>query len=197
MNRRPLQNALFIPAQELQAPYFDPNGDAALNYAAFGARVGHFVALAFDDKGSRFDAQGSVRQWWSEADLAQFRQVSAQLATQYSGYKPFPDLALDCQRTLRQNIADLAGLQAARDAFHQHVHDDSKAADRRFFVAYAQSMRVKDSEQALRGLAAGSPVPPAPYRTATVRNLDGWYASFDVKPGQALYLAPETRVKIW
>lgn len=202
INPMPLQNALTIPVTALQPPFFDPNGSDADNYAALGARIGRFIALSFDEQGSRFDAQGRLRPWWTAADRAQFKKTAEALSEQYSRYQPLPDLAVNGERTLNDNIADLAGLQAAFDAYRQArkvkaEQGDEHAADQRFFIAYAQSLRLKSTEQALRRQTLGSPQAPAKYRAATVRNLDAWYTAFDVRPGQALYLAPSARVRIW
>jgi putative endopeptidase len=202
INPMPLQNAMTIPVTELQAPLFDPDANEADNYAGFGVRVGRFLAQAFDDKGSRFDAQGRVRNWWSQADREQFARAAAPVVAQYAGYAPFPDVHLNGQLSLTDNIADQAGLLAAYDAFQmaraaRHDADSGQLAAQRFFASYARSMRAKSSDAALRGQAVGSPQAPAPYRVAAVRNLDAWYAAFGVAPGQALYLAPEARVRIW
>lgn len=201
-NLMPLQNALTIPVFELQAPLFDPQAPDAANYAAIGVKIAHFISLALNNEGQQFDAKGRLRNWSSKTDQAHLKAFSAPLVKQYSLYKPFPDLAVNGQQTLNQNIADLTGVQIAYDAYHKalmdkHEQQDIKIADQRFFIAYAQSFRNKDSELALRGQTAASPVAPARYRVATVRNLDAWYRAFDVRAGQGLYLAPNERVKIW
>jgi putative endopeptidase len=193
----PLQNALNFPAGILQAPTFDPAAADAINYGAIGATIGHEISHSFDDQGSQFDSQGRLRNWWTAQDLAHFKKSSAALAAQFSTYRPFPDLAVHGQQNLSENIADLAGLTAALDAYHASLADPTKAADQQFFVAYAESWREKAREKALRRQIATDGHSPAQYRVATVRNLDAWYAAFDVKPGQALYLTPETRVRMW
>ncbi len=189
INPMPLQNLLTVPATLLQPPYFDPNGSDAANYASVGARVGAAIALGFDRDGSRFDAQGRVQTWWSQTD-------------QYSAYQPFPDLAIDGARTLRTNLADLAGLRAAHDAYRAALAArkdklDLKTADQRFFLAYAQSLRAKGTDESERALTRGGPVAPPAYRVATVRNLDAWYTAFDVTPAHKLYLKPEDRITMW
>lgn len=202
INLMPQQNALTIPVTLLQPPLFDPNGPDAANYGSLGASIGSFIAQAFDEQGSGFDASGSANNWWSETDRVLFKKMSAALVAQYSRYQPFPDLAINGERTLKQNFADLVGLQVAYDAYHISSttavdKEDEKRGDQRFFIAYAMSLRQKSSEQALRGQSAGSPIAPAKFRVATVRNLDAWYPAFEVVPGQGLYLAPAARVKIW
>ncbi|MDR3483270.1 MAG: M13 family metallopeptidase [Burkholderiaceae bacterium] len=193
----PLQNALNFPAAILQPPSFDPAASDAVNYGAIGAVIGHEISHSFDDQGSQFDAQGRLRNWWSAEDLAHFKKSSAALAAQFSTYRPFPDLAVNGQQTLSENIADLAGLTAAYDAYHASLADPSKAADQQFFIAFAEAWRNKAREMALRQQIATDGHAPTQYRVATVRNLDAWYAAFDVQPGQGLYLAPSARVRIW
>jgi len=202
INLMPLHNSMTIPAAELQSPFFDPDGPDADNYAAIGARIASFLALAFDDKGSRYDAQGHARSWWSPADRQRFEQAAAPLAAQFSGYAPFPDVKLNGQETLNSNVADQAGLLVAYDAFQmaraaKRDQESEQLAAQRFFTAYAKSLRIKSSDQELRRQALSNPQAPAVYRVASVRNLDAWYASFDVVPGQELYLAPADRVRVW
>ncbi len=195
----PLQNALNFPAAILQAPFFDPQASDAANYGGIGATIGHEISHSFDDQGAQFDAQGRLRDWWTPADLEHFQRASATLAAQYSGYKPFPDLAVNGQLTLSENLADLAGVAAAYDAFKvsQAGKERSPDADRQFFLGYAESWRSKAREAAARQQILTDGHAPAAYRAATVRNLDAWYKAFDVEPGQALYLAPEQRVRVW
>lgn len=201
INQMPLQNALTIPMTDLQPPLFDADGPDAANYGAVGTRIARFIGIGLDAAGSRFDAKGRPRAWWSKADQAHFRQAMAPLARQYSAYKAFPDLALNGERTLNSNHADLTGLTLAyaayRNARARNGAADDKAADQRFFIAYAESLRFRSTDQVLRGQAAGSPQPPAPWRVATVRNLDAWHSAFDVRPEQQLYLAPAARIKVW
>src|SRR5471032_1382201 len=199
-NRMPLQNALTIPVVALQQPFFDADGDDAANYAAIGAKIGYFISLTLNDKGSRFDAQGRARSWWSAADKAGFDGAAAGLAPQYGAYQALPGVALNGQLTLASNVADLAGVQAAYDAWRASLKAppaDGKAADQRFFSAYARSLRARYSEAGLRELVEESPVPPAMYRAAALRNLDAWHAAYDVAPDQGWYLAPAQRVRVW
>jgi endothelin-converting enzyme/putative endopeptidase len=194
----PLQNALNFPAAILQPPFFDPKASDALNYGSIGAIIGHEISHSFDDQGAQFDAQGRLRDWWTKQDSDHFKAASQKLAAQYSAYKPFSDLAVNGQLTLSENLADLAGLAAAYDAFH--VADGAKAdlaADREFFVGYAHSWRTKMREAEARRRIVTDGHALSEYRTATVRNMDAWYKAFDVKPGQKLYLPPEQRVRVW
>ncbi|MFM9437206.1 putative endopeptidase [Janthinobacterium sp. CG_23.3] len=194
----PLQNALNFPAAILQPPFFDPKASDAANYGGIGATIGHEISHSFDDQGAQFDAQGRLRDWWTAADLEHFKRASAVLAAQYSEYRPFKDLAVNGQLTLSENLADLAGVAAAYDAFKAaQAIPESADADRQFFLGYAESWRSKAREATERQLLVTNGHAPAAYRAATVRNLDAWYKAFDVKPGQALYLAPGQRVRVW
>ena len=194
----PLQNAINFPAAILQPPFFDPAASDAANYGAIGAIIGHEITHSFDDQGAQFDAQGRLRDWWTPADLASFKAASNQLVAQYAAYKPFPDLAVNGQLTLGENVADLGGLAAAHDAYRASLGTNPPAdADRQFFLGFAQAWQSKLREPAARQRVLTDGHAPAQYRAAVVRNFDAWYQAFDVKPGQALYLAPAQRVRMW
>lgn len=194
----PMQNAINFPAAILQKPDFDPAFPDAINYGAIGAVIGHEISHSFDDQGAQFDAKGLLRDWWTKEDGEHFKNASAVLVAQYSAYKPFPDLALNGQQTLSENLADLAGLAAAYDAYQTKLQGKaSPQADREFFSGYAQSWRTVMREPALRQRVLTDGHSPAQWRTYTVRNLDAWYKAFDVQPGQFLYLKPEERVRVW
>ncbi|HWJ95367.1 MAG TPA: M13 family metallopeptidase [Telluria sp.] len=193
----PLQNSLNFPAAILQPPFFDPKAPDAQNYGSIGAIIGHEISHSFDDQGAQFDAQGRLRDWWTKQDAEHFKEASEKLVAQYAAYKPFPDLAVNGQLTLSENLADLAGLAAAYDAYRVANKGADEASDRTFFIGYANSWRTKMREAAeRRGILTDGHAPPQ-YRTATVRNLDAWYKAFNVQPGQALYLPPEQRVRVW
>src|SRR5271166_1695707 len=199
----PLQNALNFPAAVLQPPFFDPLAPAAANYGAIGSVIGHEVSHTFDTEGSTFDSKGRLRNWWTPADLAHFEAATAKLAAQYDGYKPFPDLSVNGKQTLAENIADVAGVAASYDGYRASLAGktaplrDGFSGDQQFFIAFAQNYASKSREAALRQQVMTDPHSPAEYRADTVRNVDSWYAAFDVKPGEALYLAPPDRVRIW
>jgi putative endopeptidase len=194
----PLQNALNFPAAILQPPFFDPKASDATNYGAIGAIIGHEISHSFDDQGAQFDAQGRLRDWWTKQDMAHFKAASAKLVAQYDSYKPFPDLAVNGQLTLSENLADLAGLAVSYDAYKAAAGAKSgEEGDRQFFLGFAHSWRNKAREAAeRRGILTDGHAPPQ-YRADTVRNLDAWYKAFDVQPGQKLYLAPDERVRVW
>jgi putative endopeptidase len=199
----PAINALNFPAAMLQPPFFNPESDSAHNYGAIGAIIGHEISHSFDDQGATFDATGRLRNWWSAEDLAHFRAAATRLVQQFNDYHPFPDLAVNGQQTLSENIADLGGLLAAHDAYQQEVRarPESAAAgftgEQRFFLSYAQNWREKLRDPALRKEVLTDGHAPDEYRASTVRNTDGWYAAFDVQAGQPLYLAPADRVRVW
>ncbi len=199
----PLQNAMNFPAGILEPPFYDRNADPAYNYGAIGSVIGHEISHSFDNLGAEFDAEGRLRNWWTSEDSAHFRETSAALVRQYNAYQPFPGLHLNGELTLGENIADLAGLAAAYDAYQHSLGGrpapviDGLTGDQRFFLGYAQSRREHTREATLRNLIASDGHAPGRYRAETVRNLDAWYAAFNVQPGQRLYLEPEARVRIW
>ncbi|MGA8340882.1 MAG: M13 family metallopeptidase [Candidatus Sulfotelmatobacter sp.] len=199
----PLQNGLNFPAAILQPPFFDPLAPAAANYGAIGTVIGHEISHTFDTEGSAFDSKGRVRNWWSAADLTHFEAATAQLAAQYDTYKPFPDLAVNGRQTLGENIADVAGISAAYDGYKASLSgktaptQDGFSGDQQFFIAFGQNWGSKTREAALRQEVMTDPHAPAQYRTAEVRNIDAWYAAFNVQAGEKLYLTPPDRVRIW
>jgi predicted metalloendopeptidase len=196
----PVQNALNFPAAILEPPFYDPAANAAVQYGAIGGIIGHEISHSFDDQGSQFDATGRFANWWTPEDLARFKAASAKLVTQYNAYAPFPDLHENGQLTLSENIADVAGLSAAYDAYRaaRGPQTDARAGDdRSFFISYGQNWRSKYREAQARLIVTSDGHALDRYRADTVRNLDAWYAAFDVKAGQRLYLAPMDRVRVW
>jgi putative endopeptidase len=199
----PLQNGLNFPAAILVPPFFDPGATAAVNYGGIGSTIGHEISHSFDDEGSQFDAHGRLVNWWTPEDLAHFKTSGAQLAAQFDAYHPFPDLAVKGKQTLSENIADLAGLSATHDAWLASLAGQAAplsegfTGEQQFFLSYAQVWRGKTREPALRQQLITDGHAPEAYRADTVRNLDAWYPAFDVKPGEALYLAPKDRVRVW
>ena len=199
----PLQNALNFPAAILDKGFYDPNADPAANYGAIGSIIGHEISHSFDNLGSTFDAEGRLRNWWTAADLARFKQAGDALVAQYNAYEALPGLHLNGSQELGENIADVVGLQAAYDAWKKSLNGkpspaiDGFTGDQRFFLGYAQSHRGKLRDAALRARVATDVHAPGPWRVLTVRNVDSWYPAFNVQQGQKLYLAPDKRVKIW
>jgi predicted metalloendopeptidase len=199
----PLQNALNFPAAIMQPPYFDVNADAAHNYGSMGAVIGHEISHSFDDQGSQFDAEGRMANWWTKEDFDHFRGAGEALATQFDGYRPFPDLAVNGKQTLSENIADVAGLSDSYDAYKLSLDGKADAVadgftgDQRFFISFGQSWRSKVRDAQLRREIATDGHAPEQYRADTVRNLDAWYPAFSVQPAQKLYLPADKRVRIW
>ena len=199
----PVMNALNFPAAILQPPYFDPKRPVVMDYGATGATIGHEISHSFDDSGSLFDATGKLNNWWTPEDLKHFQASADQLVKQFDAYQPFPDLHLNGRLTLGENIADVAGLAAAYDAYRLSLGGRPAGAvqgfsgDQLFFLSYAQSWREKFREPVLRQQVLTDGHAPATFRPSTVRNIDAWYEAFQVKSGQALYLAPLDRVKVW
>jgi predicted metalloendopeptidase len=199
----PVQNALNFPAGILQPPFFNASADPAYNYGAIGAVIGHEISHSFDNSGAAFDSTGALRNWWTPADLAAFQAQGQALARQYDTYEPLPGLHINGTLTLGENIADVAGLQAAFDAYHASLggHEapviNGLTGDQRFFIAYAQTWATKFRDEALRQRLITDGHAPGMYRALTVRNLDGWYPAFNVQAGQALYLEPAQRVHVW
>ena len=198
----PAMNAMNFPAGMLQPPYFDPERPSAMDYGAIGSVIGHEISHSFDDQGALFDQNGKLENWWTKENFAHFAASGAALVKQYDAYKPFPDLAVNGKQTLSENIADVAGLSAAYDAYRMSL--DGKEApkwegltgDQQFFIAFGQAWRSKYREPSLRRRILTDGHSPGEYRADAVRNLDAWYTAFDIKDGK-LALTPEQRVKIW
>lgn len=200
---QPLQNSLNFPAAILDKGFYDPAADAAAKYGAIGSVIGHEISHSFDNLGATFDATGKLRNWWTPADFAHFNQAGAALAAQYDAYEALPGLHLNGKQELGENIADVAGLAAAYDAWKASLGGkpspviDGLTGDQRFFLAYAQSHRGKLRDAALRARVATDVHAPGPWRVLTVRNVDAWYPAFNVQAGEKLYLAPGKRITVW
>jgi predicted metalloendopeptidase len=199
----PAMNALNFPAAILQPPYFDPARPTVMDYGATGSVIGHEISHSFDDQGALFDSTGKLANWWTPEDFAHFKASSAQLIKQYDGYQPFPDLAVNGELTVNENIADVAGLAAAYDAYRISLGGkeaptvDGLTGDQQFFLSFAQSWRTKVREQAERRQILTNGHAPAEFRAQTVRNQDAWYDAFHVDTGDTLFLAPADRVRVW
>ena len=199
----PTWNEIVFPAAILQPPFFDPNADPAINYGGIGAVIGHEISHHFDDQGSRYDQTGALREWWTPQDRERFNALTAQLVAQYDVYEPLPGRRIQGRLTLGENIADLAGLTVAYDAW-QHALGGRPApvlngftGDQRFYLGWAQVWRRKYREANLIQRLLTDPHSPSEQRVAVVRNLDPWYAAFNPRPGDPLFLAPAQRVRIW
>jgi putative endopeptidase len=199
----PVLNGMNFPAAILQPPYFDPDRPVAMDYGAIGAVIGHEVSHSFDDQGAQFDEAGRMHNWWTPADLEHFHAAATKLVKQYDAYEALPDLKVNGKLTLSENIADVAGLAAAYDAYRLSLGGkeapvvDGLTGDQQFFLSYAQSWRTKYREPLLRQQVLGDGHAPDEFRGDSARNLDAWYAAFGVKAGDKLYLAPADRVRVW
>jgi putative endopeptidase len=200
----PLSNQITFPAAILQPPFFDPNADPAVNYGAIGAVIGHEIGHGFDDQGSRFDAQGRFREWWTPQARQRFTALTDKLGAQYGTYETAGQ-KVNPKLTMGENIGDLGGLEMAYAAYRKHVAQhgeprviDGLTGDQRFFLAFAQAWRSNARDDALRQQVLTDPHSPAEFRVnGVVRNVDAWYKAFNIQPGDPLYLPPEQRVRIW
>jgi predicted metalloendopeptidase len=197
-------NEIVFPAGYLQPPLFDPNADPAVNYGGIGGVIGHEMGHGFDDQGAKSDGHGVLRDWWSADDVTRFRAITDRLATQYDAFEPLPGIHVNGRLTLGENIGDNGGLQVALHAYHLSLSGrpapilDGLTGDQRFFLARAQGRRQIIRDQALRNQVLSDPHSPNVYRiNGVVRNMDAWYAAFNVQQGDALYLPDSERVEIW
>ncbi|TRX57222.1 M13 family metallopeptidase [Thalassomonas sp. M1454] len=200
----PTANEIVFPAAILQPPFFNLAADDAVNYGGIGAVIGHEMGHGFDDQGSRYDADGNLKNWWTEQDLAEFKKRSAQLVEQYNGYYPFEDLHVNGELTLGENIGDLSGLTIAYRAYKNSLNGeeapviDGLTGDQRFFMGYAQIWRSKRTEKAMRERVATDSHSPGHFRAlGSLSNMTEFVEAYGVKEGDAMYIAPEKRVKIW
>jgi putative endopeptidase len=199
----PTMNEVVFPAAILQPPFFDPKADPAVNYGGIGAVIGHEISHHFDDQGRKYDLNGKLTDWWTPQDVARFKVFTDALVKQYDPYEPLPGQHIQGGLTLGENIADLAGLTVAYDAYHKSLGGkpapiiDGTTGDQRFYYGWAGVWRTKFRDAALQQTLLSDPHSPGHQRVLTVRNLDPWYAAFGAKPGEASYLAPANRVRIW
>ena len=200
----PNLNEVVFPAGILQPPYFDPNADDAVNYGEIGATIGHELSHSFDDQGAKYNARGVLQNWFTPEDLKNFKARGDAIAAQYDQYTPLPGLHINGRLTLGENIADIAGLVIALKAYHISLGGkpapvlDGLTGDQRFYIAYAQSWRERHRDGAIRSQVLSNPHSPSEYRVnGVVRNTEGWYAAFDIKPGDKYYLPPDKRVPVW
>jgi putative endopeptidase len=200
----PVFNEVVFPAAILQPPFFNLAADPAVNYGAIGGVIGHEMTHSFDDQGRKFDAQGRLHDWWTPEDDKRFTALADRYGAQFAAMDIMPGAHINPQLTMGENIADLGGLTLGLEAYHRSLHGraapviDGLTGDQRVFLGWAQIWRMKSRPDALRQQMTVDPHSPAIARVnGPVHNLDAWYSAFDVKPGEALYLKPEDRVKIW
>jgi putative endopeptidase len=198
------ENKIVFPAGILQAPFFDPQADAAVNYGSIGAVIGHEIMHGFDDQGRKFNENGAAKDWWTKEDAERFKALTAELGKQYSSYEAAPGVFINGEFTMGENIGDMSGLEVAYEAYKMSLGGkaapvvDGLTGDQRFFLAFAQAWQGKTREDAERQQLLSDPHSPEKYRVdGIVRNFDPWYAAFDVKPGDKLYLPLGQRVHVW
>ncbi len=197
-------NEIVFPAGILQMPFFDAKADDALNYGGIGAVIGHEMSHGFDDNGSKYDADGTLRNWWTEEDRTKFDAKTKTLVKQFDDYVILDTIHVNGKLTLGENIGDLGGLNVAYEAFkmtNQGRSDktiDGFTPDQRFFLAWAQVWRGNILPEAAAQQIITDSHAPGPYRTIGAPvNMDAWYKAFDIKEGDKLYKKPEDRIRIW
>jgi putative endopeptidase len=195
---------IVFPAGILQPPIFDAAADPAINYGAAGAVIGHEITHQFDDQGRTVDADGILRDWWTPADAAAFKARTDVLGAQYAQFEPLPGLHINPGLTMGENLADLGGLAIALDAYHASLKGarapvlHGLTGDQRVFLGWAQAWAGKSRTEAIRRQTIGDPHSYRKFRVnGVVRNIDAWYKAFGIKPGDALYIAPDKRVRVW
>ncbi|MCJ8190014.1 M13 family metallopeptidase [Sphingomicrobium aestuariivivum] len=194
---------IVFPASILQPPFFDPNADPAINYGGIGAVIGHEISHHFDDQGAKYNSSGNLKDWWTEADYANFEARGKALIDQYDGYEIFPGEHVDGEFTLGENIGDLAGLAIAYDAYKASLNGaeapviDGTTGAQRFFLGWAQVWRRNYRDEELKRRLKTDPHSPSEQRVWVVRNMDSWYDAFNVDAGAGMYLAPDQRVTVW
>lgn len=196
-------NEIVFPAAILQPPFFDPNADPAVNYGGIGAVIGHEISHHFDDQGAKYDMHGRLSDWWTEEDVKKFAALTDRIVKQYDAYEPLPGLHVQGALTQGENIADLAGLTVAHEAYMMSLGGkpapviDGYTGDQRFYLGWAQVWRRSYREANLRQRLLTDPHSPSIQRAWVVRNLDPFYSAYKVQPGERLYLSPQDRVRIW
>ena len=199
----PVMNEIVFPAAILQPPFFDPNADPAVNYGGIGAVIGHEISHHFDDQGRKFDMKGNFAEWWTKEDVTRFKAYTDKVVAQYGAYEPVAGLKVNGELTLGENMADLAGINMAYDAYKLSLKGKPApviggfTGDQRFFLGFAQVWQNKSREASIRQQILTDPHTPGAWRPYVARNLDAWYKAFGVKPGSKFYLPPEARIKVW
>ena len=197
-------NEIVFPAGILQFPFFSADADDAINYGGIAAVIGHEMSHGFDDSGSQYDNDGTLRNWWTPEDLSRFKAKTIQLGAQFDQYTVVDNIHVNGKFTMGENIGDLGGLNIAYEAFKMTKQGQSKkkidglTPDQRFFLAWAQVWRGASRPEMAAQMIKTDPHSPGQYRTiGTPVNMDAWYEAFNVKPGDKLYKKPEDRIKIW
>jgi predicted metalloendopeptidase len=201
----PSYNEIVFPAAILQPPFYNYQADEAVNYGGIGAVIGHEISHGFDDSGSRYDADGNLKDWWTADDQKQFAALTGALADQYSALQPLPGTFVDGKFTLGENIGDLGGINAAYDGLQIYLKEngnpgliDGFTPEQRFFISWSTVWRTKMRDEAIKNLVKTDPHSPGMYRGyVPLQNVDAFYAAFNIKAGDGMYITPAKRVKIW
>ena len=201
----PTNNEIVFPAAILQPPFYDYKADEAVNFGGIGAVIGHEISHGFDDSGARYNADGNLVNWWTDADLTQFTSLGGALADQYSALEPLPNTFVDGKFTLGENIGDLGGVNAAYDGLQLYLKEkgrpgliDGYTPEQRFFISWGTIWRTKSRDEAIKNQVKTDPHAPGMYRAyVPLQNVDAWYKAFDIKKGDKLFIEPDKRVKIW
>lgn len=201
----PQFNEIVFPAAILQPPFYNYKADAAVNYGGIGAVIGHEISHCFDDQGSRFDAEGNMKNWWTDEDDKNFKARTGKLVDQYKEYEPLDSVHVNGELTLGENIGDLGGIHAAYDGLQKYLAEhgnpgliDGLTPDQRFFMSWATIWRVKYKDEALRTQVLTDTHSPGMYRAnGPLKNMESFHKAFHVKPGDAMFSNDTTRVKIW
>ena len=198
------KNEIVFPAAILQPPFFDPDGDPAVNYGGIGGVIGHEITHGFDDQGRKSDGDGKLTDWWTAEDAAKFNAQATKFGKQYAAVEVLPGAHINGDLTMGENIADLGGLLLALDAYHLSLGGkpapviDGMTGDQRVFLGWAQVWRGKYREDRMRQQLVTDPHSPPKYRVdVPIKNIDAFYEAFGVKPGDGMYVAPADRVRIW
>ncbi|HYF23333.1 MAG TPA: M13-type metalloendopeptidase, partial [Caulobacteraceae bacterium] len=198
------KNEIVFPAAILQAPFFDPDADPAVNYGGIGGVIGHEIGHGFDDQGRKSDGDGVLRDWWTAEDARKFQALADRLGAQYDQYEPIPGAKVQGALTMGENIGDLAGVNLALDAYRLSLNGapspviDGLTGDQRVMLGWAQVWRSKYRDDAIKQQVVSDSHSPAVFRViGPMRNIDAWYEAFGVKEGDKYYLKPEDRVRMW
>ena len=201
----PTFNEIVFPAAILQPPFYDYKADAAVNFGGIGAVIGHEISHGFDDKGSLYDGEGNMKNWWTDQDRAQFESRTDRLAAQYDAYEPLDSVFVNGKFTMGENIGDLGGVAVALDGLEMYLADQgspgeiqSFTPEQRFFISWATIWRTKYRDETLRTQIMTDPHSPGMYRaTGPIVNVDGFYRAFNIEEGDPMYKADTARVYIW
>jgi predicted metalloendopeptidase len=200
----PTKNEIVFPAARLRPPFFQLNADDAINYGAVGGVIGHEISHGFDDKGSKYDGDGNLNNWWTEEDRAAFEKRTQVLVEQYAAFEPIEGMPINGKLTLGENIGDLSGIAMAYRAYIRSLDGkeppviDGFTGPQRFFIGYAMSRKGKYRDEATLSRLASGPHSPLKYRViGPYRNIDAFHEAFGTRPGDGMWLPPEERVRIW